>query len=104
MTSRSAKLPLTLALLVAGLACVPTAASAYVTAPATIWTVAGIGVHCSTPTGPCGDGPYATLARLSYPSDVDMDSSGNLYIADANNYKIRKVTPGGAISTIAGTG
>ena len=33
-----------------------------------------------------------------------LDSAGNLYIADSNNHRIRKVTPGGTISTYAGTG
>src|SRR5207245_1346016 len=33
-----------------------------------------------------------------------MDSAGNLYISDSDNHRVRKVTPGGTISTIAGTG
>jgi sugar lactone lactonase YvrE len=38
------------------------------------------------------------------PSAVAVDSSGNLYIADTQNNRIRKVTPGGTISTVAGNG
>jgi uncharacterized protein (TIGR03437 family) len=51
-----------------------------------------------------GDGGPSTQASLDYPLDVIMDSAGNLYIADYGNYRIRKITPGGTISTIAGTG
>jgi BRCT domain type II-containing protein len=54
--------------------------------------------------GDTGDGGEATLARLNEPSDVYKDSSGNIYIADTNNHKIRKVDASGIISTIAGTG
>jgi len=35
---------------------------------------------------------------------VGVDASGNIYIADTTNYRIRKVTPAGIISTVAGTG
>jgi sugar lactone lactonase YvrE len=51
-----------------------------------------------------GDGGAALSARLDHPYDVDYDAAGNLYIADANNHVIRKVTPAGVISTVAGTG
>ena len=65
-----------------------------------ISTVAGN----NTP-GYSGDGAAATSARLNLPTDVAVDSSGNLYIADAENSIIRKVTAAtGNISTIAGTG
>jgi trimeric autotransporter adhesin len=64
-----------------------------------ITTVAGNGSP-----GYSGDGGPATSASLNYPEGVAVDSAGNLYIADSSNYVIRKVTPGGTISTIAGTG
>jgi uncharacterized protein (TIGR03437 family) len=48
-----------------------------------------------------GDG---TAATLSAPEGVAVDSSGNVYIADSANNRVRKVTAAGAISTIAGTG
>jgi sugar lactone lactonase YvrE len=51
-----------------------------------------------------GDGGPATAARLSNPNGLAVDSAGNLYIADTNNYRIRKVTSGGMISTVAGNG
>ena len=51
-----------------------------------------------------GDNGAATQARLNHPAGVAMDSAGNLYVADRDNHRIRKVTPGGIISTIAGTG
>ena len=52
-----------------------------------------------------GDGGAAASASLRFPSGVDVDSAGNIYIADAYNHRIRKVTAStGAISTVAGTG
>jgi len=50
-----------------------------------------------------GDNGPATAAQLNSPSSVAMDSSGNWYIADTANNRIRMVTPAGLISTIAGT-
>ncbi|MBL8235968.1 MAG: hypothetical protein JNM66_01010 [Bryobacterales bacterium] len=64
-----------------------------------ITTVAGTGVP-----GFSGDGAAATAAQLNYPSAVEVDSAGNIYIADTSNHRIRKVTPAGIISTIAGNG
>lgn len=43
-------------------------------------------------------------AALAYPSGVAVDSSGNLYIADQGNHRIRKVGTSGCISTVAGNG
>jgi sugar lactone lactonase YvrE len=64
-----------------------------------ISTVAGNGA-----AGFSGDGGAATSARLNTPTDVAVDTSGNLYIADFNNRRIRKVTGEGVITTIAGNG
>ncbi len=64
----------------------------------TITTVAGSG----TP-GFSGDGASATVGQLHNPSGIAVDSTGNLYIADSGNNRIRKVT-GGVISTVAGNG
>jgi uncharacterized repeat protein (TIGR01451 family) len=64
----------------------------------TITTVAGNG-YCSY----SGDGGPATSAGIS-PLGAAVDGAGNLYIADGNNYRIRKVTPAGIISTLAGNG
>jgi sugar lactone lactonase YvrE len=70
-----------------------------VTPAGTISTVAGTGT-----AGYTGDSGAATSARLNSPSAVTVDSSGNLYIADQSNHRIRKVTSGGTISTLAGSG
>ena len=66
-----------------------------VTSDGQITTVAGNG----TP-GFSGDGGQAVSAQLHGPTDVAFDSSGNLYIADSGNSRVRKVTPGGVISTV----
>jgi hypothetical protein len=50
-----------------------------------------------------GDG-VAVDHELSYPSDLKADANGNLFIADTGNNLLRWVTPGGAITTFAGTG
>jgi trimeric autotransporter adhesin len=64
-----------------------------------ITTIAGNGT-----AGFGGDGAPAISAELNLPSAVAVDSSGNLYIADYFNNRIRKVSPSGSISTVAGTG
>lgn len=51
-----------------------------------------------------GDGGPATAARLDQPNQVAFDGSGNLYILDAFNYRIRKVSRDGVIDTVAGSG
>ncbi len=65
-----------------------------------ITTVAG-----SDKPGFSGDGGPATKATLDCPSGIAVDGVGNLYIADTNNQRIRKVTAAtGIITTIAGNG
>jgi uncharacterized protein (TIGR03437 family) len=51
-----------------------------------------------------GDGGPAQNATMNNPWGIALDSAGNLYISDVNNYRIRKVTTGGIIQTIAGQG
>ena len=55
-------------------------------------------------SGYAGDGGPAKLAGLVDPSGVATDRHGNVYIADQNNNRIRKVNAAGTISTIAGNG
>jgi uncharacterized protein (TIGR03437 family) len=68
---------------------------------AVITTVAGNGTH-ETP-GLSGDNGPATSAQLNQPVGVAVDSAGNLFIADALNNRIRKVS-NGTITTVAGSG
>ena len=65
----------------------------------TITTIAGTGKF-----GFSGDGGPATSARLKNPQDVAVDGKGNVYIADSADNRVRKVSPGGRITTFAGTG
>ena len=51
-----------------------------------------------------GDNKDAVYAQLNNPQDITFDNEGNLYIADYGNHRIRKVTPKGVITTIAGNG
>lgn len=65
----------------------------------TITTAAGNGTYDFS-----GDGGTATSASLRGPFGVTVDAVGNLYVADGENYRIRKVTQQGVISTFAGNG
>ncbi len=67
--------------------------------PQIITTFAGLG-----PEGNTGDPGAAIAARLSFPSGIAFDAQGNLYIAEAGNHRVRKVTPGGLIEAFAGNG
>jgi len=51
-----------------------------------------------------GDGGPATSAQLSRPSGIALDPAGNLFIADSANSRVRKLTPAGIITTVAGIG
>jgi sugar lactone lactonase YvrE len=58
-------------------------------------------------TGTCGftgDGGPAVAAQLDDPNGLAFDSTGNLYVADANNQRIRRIDRNGIIATVAGTG
>jgi NHL repeat len=70
-----------------------------VSATGTITRVAGTGT-----AGFSGEGGAATAARLNYPVGVSPTSDGGVLIADSQNGRVRKVSPGGAIVTVAGAG
>ena len=70
-----------------------------VDAMGTITTIAGTGAR-----GFSGDGGLATGAMLDSPWDVAVDTSGNLYIADYGNRRVRRVDTSGTITTVAGIG
>ena len=70
-----------------------------VTPAGTITTIAGTGT-CGT----LGDGGSAAMAQLCVPAETLFDSSGNLLIADFGNRLVRKLTPDGTLTTIAGSG
>jgi len=70
-----------------------------------ITTVAGNGFGAGTSSGGySGNSGAATDAELYSPTDIVIDASGNMFIADGGNNVIRKVNTSGIISTIAGTG
>jgi len=64
-----------------------------------ITTIAGNGT-----AGYSGDGSLAAAAQLQGISGIAVDNNGNLYIADSGNHRIRKVSPEGIITTVAGNG
>ncbi len=70
-----------------------------VTADGQIDTVAGTGT-----AGFSGDDGLAIAAELNCPYGIAVDSTGNLYIADTDNHRVRQITPDGQIRTVAGTG
>ena len=64
-----------------------------------ITTVAGTGVP-----GDSGDGGPASQAQLNFPYDVALDFSGQIYVADQQNHRIRMIDTSGVLTTVAGTG
>lgn len=70
-----------------------------VTAGGTISAFAGIPGSSGLPTA----GPAAS-SLLTFPQGIAVDASGNVYVADTYNYDVEKITPGGTLSILAGTG
>lgn len=70
-----------------------------VTPDGIIRTIAGTGK-----AGYSGDGGPASAAQLNMPADVKVDSSGNIYIADMMNHRVRRIDTSGTITTVAGDG
>ena len=62
-----------------------------------ITTFAGNGTN-----GFSGDGGPATSAQLFFPTYMAFDGAGNLYVCDSDNNRVRKITPGGTITSLAG--
>jgi sugar lactone lactonase YvrE len=69
-------------------------------AAGTISTIAGTGT-----AGFSGDSGPATMAQLDLPTALTLDSAGNIYVADTNNHRVRRVDAAtGVITTVAGDG
>src|SRR5579883_2446528 len=83
-------------LFMTGLLCVSTSAAQISRPHFVISTFAG--------TSDVGDGNAATGGVLMNPWDAVADSSGNIFVADTNQHRIRRIGSDGKISTVAGTG
>lgn len=70
-----------------------------ISASGTISTVAGNGLYRFSP-----EGTPAPISFLYRPRGIAVDRSGNIFVADTDNHRIRKISPGGTITTIGGTG
>lgn len=67
-----------------------------ITLDGTVTTVAGAAEQAGSVDGP------GLRARFKQPAGISSDSSGNLYVTDSGNYTIRKISPGGDVTTLAG--
>lgn len=63
-----------------------------------------INLYAGTSGGFSGDGGAAIAAQLNGPRSICVDFYGNIYIEDASNYRIRKISTSGIITTVAGNG
>jgi sugar lactone lactonase YvrE len=68
-----------------------------ITPDGTVSTFAGLGANHGSTDG------LGTAARFSNPRGIALDNAGNLYVADSGNNTIRKITPDGMVTTLAGT-
>ena len=67
-----------------------------VTPAGVVTTLAGLAGSSGSADG------TGSAARFYHPSGVAVDSAGNVYVADCGNHTIRKVTPAGVVTTLAG--
>jgi sugar lactone lactonase YvrE len=81
------------------LAVTSSVAGAAVTSSSIVATVAGTGA-----AGFSGDRGAASSARLNQPRDTAIGPDGSVYVADTLNHRIRKISPSGVITTVAGDG
>src|SRR5947209_1839517 len=66
-------------------------------------TPAGVvSTRAGTAGGRGSDDGTGSVARFNFPAGVTVDSSGNVYVADSSNNTIRKITPAGVVTTLAG--
>ena len=75
-----------------------------ITSAGVVSTLAGSGTRGFANTGDTDADDNLLEPRFDFPTGVAVDSSGILYVADARNHRIRKITSAGVVTTLAGSG